>query len=119
MKEFLDVVRSFTAKDPDIFWQVKDDPRRLRVGLEAITNGDGAHHFTIGMGKTVDKDKNELSSEDHKILSDYYSAKVAFDEAEKKYIEMLTGTHKKELEIRPEDLRETLDKLVEYAGTLK
>ena len=88
IKEFLKSFRTFVSENPTAYIKIKDDPRNLRIGFEAILDEGPNQEWTLPISQ-IKKGTHDL---DQNIIKDYFKACVTLNEAEADYVNMFAGT---------------------------
>lgn len=98
LKEFVTAVREFKEKHPKSAFVVKDVPQYLQMGLEAIVDksvGDEeVREWSLPISKLKMEGPDVLTKNEHDAIQKFFHLRVEYNQAEKDYINALTGGEK-------------------------
>lgn len=115
LQEFLVAVRNFNKENPNIHWEIHNEPKNLRVGLSAIIdNIDSKEIFTLNLGKLR---SDSWSKEDERKIKRAFAVKAELYKAEKEYVNLLLNRLENELPLK---MTENVEQsLIDFSKTLK
>lgn len=87
LESFIAAMKKFGAEN-SVYFRVRDNPRQLQIGFEAITDND-PQEFYLPISKL--KNSSSFTEEQNQIVKKYFHARVAMDQAEAAYVNLFTG----------------------------
>lgn len=87
LESFIAAMKKFGTEN-SVYFRVKDNPRQLQIGFEAITDNE-PQEFHLPISKW--KNSSAFTEEQNQIIKKYLHARVAMNEAEAAYVNLFTG----------------------------
>lgn len=90
LADFIKEMKDFKNKNPTCYIQVKNKPRQLLNGFEAILDDESTVEWYLPLSKMREYN-DQFSGADLEITKNFFKLTVELSEAQRKFVKLFTG----------------------------